>query len=46
MAAIKAELSGMKEDACTYVDYVEQQYPGIQKTIDARTENIYYRRKK
>ncbi len=46
MAAIKAELSGMKEDACTYVDYVEQQYPGIQKTIETEIGNIYYRRKK
>lgn len=46
MATIKQALLDMKGTVSKYQEQLEQQYPGIQKTIDSRTGNIYYRRKK
>ena len=46
MATIKQALLDMKGTVSKYQEQLDQQYPGIQKTIDTRTGNIYYRRKK
>jgi len=46
MATIKQALLDMKGIVSKYQEQLDQQYPGIQKAIDTRTGNIYYRRKK